>query len=55
VSFEDGFLEGADGASPRFIQRIAAVRPVLHSHGLNPGDSSPAAAAPHRYSLLASR
>ena len=26
VAFEDGFQQAADGSSPRFIQRIAAVR-----------------------------
>jgi SAM-dependent methyltransferase len=26
VAFEDGFVEAAAGASPRFVQRIAAVR-----------------------------
>ena len=26
VAFEDGFIAGADGQTPRFVQRIAAVR-----------------------------
>lgn len=26
VAFEDGFMAGADGQTPRFVQRIAAVR-----------------------------
>ena len=28
VAFEDGFIKGADGQTPRFVQRIAAVREV---------------------------
>ena len=26
VAFEDGFIQSADGQTPRFVQRIAAVR-----------------------------
>lgn len=50
VAFEDGFLEGADGASPRFVQRIAAVREA----GENPESAPPQAPGnrpPVRYPL----
>ena len=39
VAFEDGFQQAPDGSAPRFIQRIAAVRPTG------------AGAAPARYTL----
>ena len=50
VAFEDGFVEAPGGKSPRFVQRIAAVREAV-----NPAVSSDALAAtapaPARYSL----
>ena len=50
VAFEDGFLEGAGGSAPRFVQRIAAIRESVNA--ATPGAALTATApAPARYSL----
>ena len=46
VAFEDGFEGGQVGKSPRFVQRIAAVR-----HGQNPA-ADPETLRPCRYPLF---
>ena len=51
VAFEDGFEEGPSGQSPRFVQRIAAVREVPNPIG-KPGTFDPAASRPCRYPLF---
>ena len=50
VAFEDGFQEDAQGQSPRFIQRIAAVREAAGQTDGHP-PFNPAPLAPARYSL----
>ena len=43
VAFEDGFLDAPDGRSPRFVQRIAAIRepaPRTHAGTSQPGTAS---------------
>lgn len=50
VAFEDGFLDEPEGKSPRFVQRIAAIREVVNE--AVPGDAPAAtAASPPRYPL----
>ena len=50
VAFEDGFLEEPEGKSPRFVQRIAAVREAASAARL--GDALPVTASdPPRYTL----
>lgn len=50
VAFEDGFQEAAQGQSPRFIQRIAAVREAASpADGLSP--VNPVPRTPPRYGL----
>ena len=46
VAFEDGFDDGANGLSPRFIQRIAAMRPPSKDVA-----SQPVQGQPPRYRL----
>ena len=46
VAFEDGFEEGRPGRSPRFVQRIAAVRAVATAA------PDPQASRPCRYPLF---
>ena len=43
VAFEDGFESGPEGQTPRFVQRIAAVREP---------DTTVPGSEPHRFSLL---
>jgi len=57
VAFEEGFVTGADGQSPRFIQRIVAAREVCEvgeSRGeINEPDmSAPKILKPNRYRLI---
>ena len=50
VAFEDGFLEEPEGKSPRFVQRIAAVREAASA--ARSGDALPVTASgPPRYTL----
>ena len=50
IAFEDGFEAGPAGESPRFVQRIAAVREALQ--GTGPAASGQTqSAAPARYRL----
>ena len=50
VAFEDGFLDGAGEKSPRFVQRIAAVREPAHAAALG-GHLPGTASGPPRYRL----
>ena len=50
VAFEDGFLPGSALTTPRFVQRIAAVRPPDFVAARDNGPAS-AVLAPVRYSL----
>jgi SAM-dependent methyltransferase len=50
VAYEDGFQEEPDGSSPRFVQRIAAVRESGGTAGFPLSGASYTAAVP-RYSL----
>lgn len=50
VAFEDGFEEGTSERTPRFIQRIVAVREPSSATNLTES-SSPLAAAPLRYKI----
>lgn len=50
VAFEDGFIEGLDGQSPRFMQRIAAVREAAAGDA-EAASTEGAPAAPARYPL----
>ena len=54
VAFEEGFVTGADGKLPRFIQRIVAVFEVCESRGeINePEVSAPKILKPNRYRLI---
>ena len=50
VAFEDGFLDGAGEKSPRFVQRIAAVREPAHA-AASGGNLPSTASGPPRYRL----
>ena len=50
VAFEDGFHAGPEGQSPRFVQRIAAVREPVCAPGV-PGSQNASAAPVLRYGL----
>ncbi len=50
VAFEEGFQAGPDGQSPRFVQRIAAVRETAATSGLSGRHNTGTAPVP-RYSL----
>ena len=50
VAFEDGFEVGPAGESPRFVQRIAAVREAAASSDL-PAAGAASGGAPQRYRL----
>ena len=50
VAFEDGFEDAAQGRTPRFVQRIAAVREAA-SPAVAGEARNPAAAHPPRYRL----
>ena len=51
VAFEEGFHAGPDGQSPRFVQRITAVRESSDILGLSESQNTQTAAVP-RYRLL---
>jgi SAM-dependent methyltransferase len=55
VAFEDGFQQGPDGSSARFVQRIAAVReagtPAVTAAGFSPSNLSQVRSV-KRYRLL---
>ncbi len=50
VAFEEGFHAGPDGQSPRFVQRIAAVREPVGTSGLSQPQNTGLAHVP-RYGL----
>ena len=50
VAFEQGFLDGPEGQSPRFVQRIAAVREAAATSGLS-GAAGSALSPPPRHRL----
>ena len=54
VAFEEGFLAGSDGKSPRFVQRIAAIREPSGEivETTETALVVPKVTKPHRYSLI---
>lgn len=50
VAFEEGFHAGPEGQSPRFVQRIAAIRETACASGLPEPQNTPAINVP-RYGL----